>query len=237
ALDRDLAKLFRSAHPPFRPIAIGTATDPYQPAERRFRLTRSVLQRLERYEGLSMFIITKSPLVARDADVLERLSRRHSISVSLSLISVDEPLVRRLEMRSPTPHARLRALTKLRDAGIRAGIMVAPVLPGITDDVSHLEALFRAAREAGAAFLHYAPLRLYGGIKDRFLPLITEQFPNLVGSYQRAYQRRQDAPEAYRQALSRRIRRLRDKYGIGGDDGGAADQQAGERMVQPELGL
>jgi DNA repair photolyase len=241
ALDQDLRKFFRSAGPSARPpvpIALGTATDPYQPAERRFRLTRSILQRFERYEGLSIFIITKSPLVARDADVLERLSRRHTISVSVSLISVDEPLVRRLEVRSPTPHARLRGLTRLRQAGIRAGIMAAPVLPGITDDVSHLEALFQAAREAGAAFLHYAPLRLYGGIKDRFLPLIAEQFPSLLTRYRRAYQRRQDAPEAYRKALSLRIRKLREKYGIHSEDrSGSAEHQAGERMVQPELGL
>jgi len=237
ALDRDFGKFFRSVGTSAAPsIALGTATDPYQPAERRFRLTRSVLQRFERYEGLSLCIITKSPLVARDVDVLERLSRRHTLTVCLSLISVDEPLVRRLEVRSPTPHARLKALAKLRNSGIQAGLMAAPVLPGITDDVPHLEALFQAAREAGAAFLHYAPLRLYGGIKDRFLPLIAEQFPTLVDRYRRAYQRRQDAPEAYRKALSRRIQRLRDKYGIGSDDRSPANR-AGERMVQPELGL
>src|SRR5437870_3387363 len=174
ALERDLQRYFRSAGPsdrPTAPLVIGTATDPYQPAERRFRLTRQILERLARCEGLNVGVITKSPLVARDRDVLRRLQDGNDLEVYVSLISVDAPLIRKIEARSPVPGVRLRALRRLIDAGVRAGLIVAPVLPGITDDVPHLEALFQAAREAGARFVHAGALRLYPAVRDRFLPL------------------------------------------------------------------
>jgi len=129
ALETDLRRL-----PPGQTVVIGTATDPYQPAERRFRITRAVLGRLASCEGLSVGIITKSPLVARDVDVLRRLQERNALEVYVSLITVDAELVRTLEARSPLPAVRLRGLAKLTSAGINAGLIVAPVLPGITDD-------------------------------------------------------------------------------------------------------
>src|SRR5438309_2021157 len=162
---------------PTAPIVIGTATDPYQPGERRFRVTRQVLERLARCEGLNVGIITKSPLVARDIDVLQRIGERSDLQVHVSLTTVDVGIIRRLEARSPMPVARLRALRRLTAAGIEAGLIVAPVLPGITDDVPHLEALFQAAREAGARFVHSGPLRLYAAVRDRFLPMLDERFP------------------------------------------------------------
>jgi len=193
---------------------IGTATDPYQPAERRFRLTRAILERLAQLEGLSIGIITKSPLVTRDIDVLGRLAARSDLEVYVSLVTTDASLVRRLEMRSPTPRARLRALKALGSAGINAGLIAAPVLPGITDDVSHLEALFQAAREAGARFVHAGPLRLYAAIKPRFLPLLGAEFPHLEERYARAYARAASPPREYEQALRRRVRRLQVKFGF-----------------------
>src|SRR5213592_2441567 len=156
ALERDLRIYFRSFGPTDRPPAptvIGTATDPYQPAERHFRLTRGILERLARCEGLNLGIITKSPLVARDRDVLRRIQERSDLEVHISLTTVDVALIRQVEARSPMPAVRLRALRRLADSGIRVGLIVAPVLPGITDDVPHLEALFQAAREAGARFV------------------------------------------------------------------------------------
>ncbi|HEX9704156.1 MAG TPA: radical SAM protein [Gemmatimonadales bacterium] len=222
-LESDLRRYFRAALPPHRPtaepIVIGTATDPYQPAERQFRLTRLVLERLARCEQLSIGIITKSPLVARDVDVLLRLQERNDVAVYISLIAVDASLIRKMEARSPVPAARLRALQKLTGAGVNAGLIVAPVLPGITDDVSHLEALFQAARVAGARFIHGGPLRLYPAVRDRFLPVLEHHFPQLAQRYRRAYARHGAAPVAYARALNRRMRRLQTRFGFPVNDG------------------
>jgi DNA repair photolyase len=216
ALEADLKRYFRTTEqsPESAPIVIGTATDPYQPAERRFQLTRKVLERLGRYEGLSIGLITKSPLVARDTDVLLRLQQRNDIEVFVSLIATDAALLRRLEARSPHPAARLRALGKLTAAGVNAGLIAAPVLPGITDDTARLRDLFRAAKAAGARFVHSGPLRLYPAIRDHFLPVIDHQFPALAARYARAYAGRSSAPRDYARALSRRIKRLQREFGF-----------------------
>src|SRR5439155_885005 len=207
----------QSAGPPVRPtdpIVIGTATDPYQPGERRFRVTRRVLERLARCEGLNIGIITKSPLVTRDIDVLRRIAERSDLQVHVSLTTVDVEIIIRLEARSPMPAARLRALHKLTSAGVNAGLIVAPVLPGITDDVPHLEALFQAAREAGARFIHAGPLRLYPAVRDRFLPVLDAHFPHLSERYRRAYERASEAPRPYAAALGQRVRRLQRRFGF-----------------------
>ena len=222
ALERDLQRYFRSAAPSgaaTAPIVIGTATDPYQPGERRFRVTRRVLERLARCEGLNIGIITKSPLVTRDIDVLRRIAERSDLQVHVSLTTVDVGIIRRLEARSPMPAARLRALHKLTSAGVNAGLIVAPVLPGITDDVPHLEALFQAAREAGARFIHAGPLRLYPAVRDRFLPVLDAHFPHLSERYRRAYARASEAPRPYAAALGRRVRRLQRRFGFPENEG------------------
>jgi DNA repair photolyase len=217
ALEADLRRYFRSVHPTIRQsdaIVIGTATDPYQPAERDFKLTRAVVERLARYEGLSVGVITKSPLVARDADVFRRLAERNDLEILVSLITVDVALIRAFEVRSPTPAVRLRAVAKLAAAGLNVGLIVAPVLPGVTDDRRHLEALFRAAREAGARFVYASPLRLYPGIRDRFLPVLEGRFPALAQRYRTAYASRSAAPRAYARALQRRVQRLQLEHGF-----------------------
>lgn len=221
ALEADLRRYFRAnaGSPEPTPIVIGTATDPYQPAERRFRITRRILERLTRCDGLNVGIITKSPLVARDVDVLQRVQARSDLEVHISLISVDAALIRRVEARSPTPVTRLRALEKLSRAGLRAGVIVAPVLPGITDDMAHLEALFRAARDAGAKFVHAGPLRLYPAVRDRFVPMLEEGFPNLAARYRRAYDGRSGAPPPYARALAARVKRLQARFGFPVNDG------------------
>src|SRR2546427_971482 len=222
ALERDLQRFFRSVGPTVGPsdtIVIGTATDPYQPAERRFRLTRQVLERLARCEELSVGLITKSPLVARDIDVLQRVRARNDLEIYVSLITVDAALIRKVEVRTPLPAVRLRALRRLTAAGLNAGLIVAPVLPGVTDDLPRLEALFAAARDAGARFLHAGPLRLYPGIRDRFLPVLEQHFPELAGRYRRAYARQSAAPRTYATALTRRIKRLQQRYGFPVNDG------------------
>ncbi len=217
ALDADLRRYYRAAPSgpgAAAPIVIGTATDPYQPAERQFRITRGVLGRLAGCEGLSLGLITKSPLVARDTDLLSRIQQRNDLEVHVSLTTLDVELIRALEVRSPMPAVRLRALARLTGAGVNAGLLVAPVLPGITDDLPRLDALFAAARDAGARFVHASPLRLYPAIRDRFLPVLAERFPHLVARYRRAYAGRGGAPRQYAEALSRRVEKLQLKYGF-----------------------
>ena len=235
ALDADLRRYFRTAEPG-APIVIGTATDPYQPGERRFRLTRSILERLASFEGLSIGIITKSPVVARDVDVLQRLARRSHVEVYVSLITVDAELVRKVEMRSPLPAARLRALRKLTTAGINAGLILAPVLPGVTDDLPHLEALFAAARDAGARFVHGGPLRLYGAVRDRFLPVLAEHFPDLVERYRKAYTE-SNAPSEYAGALKNRLRKLQKRFGFPVNNGMVDRYRSPRPRPQVDLGL
>ena len=218
ALDRDLKRFFGTAIRPYGDtagtIVIGTATDPYQPAERRFKLTRAVLERLARYEGLSIGIITKSPLVARDADAFRRLAERNDVEILVSLVTVDVSLIRAFEARSPMPAVRLRAVSKLAAAGLNVGMIVAPVLPGLTDDRRHLEALFQAAREAGARFVYASPLRLYPAIRDRFLPVLEAHSPALAARYRVAYEKQGAAPRAYASALMRRVQSLQQKFGF-----------------------
>jgi DNA repair photolyase len=195
-------------------LVIGTATDPYQPAERTFGLTRQILETLLSHRGYSIGIITKSPLVARDIDVLQQLSKLHDISINISLISANARLVRRLERRSPIPKTRLTALGKLTDAGLNAGIMMAPILPGLTDDRRGLEAMMRSAKAAGARYVIGIPLRLDPVSRRRFWPTLRQEFPHLVERYRRCYGPRSYAKKAYISALIRRVRQLQQQYGF-----------------------
>ena len=195
-------------------LVIGTATDPYQPAEKEFRLTRRVLEALLRFQGLSIGLITKSPLVTRDIDVLARLKERHELSVNISLASMDGELLRRLEARSPAPHTRIRALTRLREAGIYAGLLIAPILPGITDGWGHLALLFEAAQAARASYVHGAPLRLGPAARTGFLPVLEREFPELVDRYRLRYGSRVHAGKDYEKALQQRLRSLRAAFAV-----------------------
>jgi DNA repair photolyase len=217
--DRVLARTLRPGRVSDRTIVIGTATDPYQPAERQFRLTRAVLQRLAAFEGLSVGLITKSPLVVRDVDVLRKIHERHRLTIHISLISTESRLIRLFEARSPMPPARLRALQRLVGAGLDAGLIVAPVLPGITDRLPHLDALMAAAKTAGARFIDPDPLRLYAQIRAMVLPLVDRHFPHLSARYRAAYARQGAAPKRYSRALIRRFRELERKYGFPLNDG------------------
>jgi DNA repair photolyase len=218
-------------------IVIGTATDPYQPAERTFKLTRAVLQRLTRCEGLSFGIITKSPLVARDCDLLLKLQIRNELQIHISLITADAALARRLEARSPVPSARLRALKKLADAGVNVGMIVAPVLPGITDDIAHLDALFAAAKAAGARFIHAGALRLYPAVRDRFMGVLAEHYPDLVPRYEKAYAKQMGAPREYAKALARRVKKLQQKHRFTKNDGMIDRYKPSRVPTQGELEL
>jgi DNA repair photolyase len=195
-------------------ISIGTATDPYQPAERRYRVTRGILEVLAEHAGLHISIITKSPLVTRDIDVLRRVQRNSSISVHVSLITVDRELARRIEPRAPTPHARLQAVRRLRDGGIPVGVNVMPILPGITDAPDQLDALVRAIGDAGADSIGACALRLRQTARKRYFPFLTEEFPELEQRYRATYARSHQAGDRYREGLSRTMRRLCKRHGV-----------------------
>jgi DNA repair photolyase len=195
-------------------LVIGTATDPYQPAERRFRLTRAILEQLLGFRGLSIGIITKSPLIVRDLDVLRALSERHEVSVNMSLVSLHARLVRRLELRSPVPDARIRAIRKLAAGGVEVGLLIAPIVPGITDDRDGLSRLMKAAKEAGASYVVGSALRLGPAARRRFLPVLAREFPELAARYERHYAGRDGVTPAYQAALTRRILRLQQLHGF-----------------------
>ena len=199
-------------------LVIGTATDPYQPAERRFRLTRRILEVLGSYHGLSIEIITKSPLVTRDLDLLQALSQRNEVNVNISLATADPRLARRLELRSPVPAARLRALRRLSTSGIYVGLIVAPIIPGITDDWAGLARLMEAAKEAGARYVIGSALRLGTAARHRFLPIIEREFPHLYERYRRHYAQSDMSSRSYQDALTRRLNALRQAYGFAGDE-------------------
>jgi DNA repair photolyase len=195
-------------------IVIGTATDPYQPAERRFRVTRRILEVLAEHPGLTICIITKSPLITRDIDVLSRIARISDLSIHISLITLNRDLARRLEPRSPTPEARIRALARLREAGLEVGINCMPVLPGITDHPSDLDALVKRVSEAGATHIEACALRLQSTARKRYLPFIGQEFPHLAERYQNTYARGYQAGDKYRAGLSAFMRKLCAKYGL-----------------------
>lgn len=216
-------------------IVIGTATDPYQPAERRFRVTRGILEVLAEHPGLSVVIITKSPLITRDIDVLSRINRHSDLSVHISLITLDRELARRIEPRAPTPEARVRALARLREAGIDAGINCMPVLPGITDNPSDLEALVKRVSEAGATYVGACAVRLMSAARKRYLPFIEQEFPHLAERYRNTYGSSAYAGEKYREGLARFFEKLCARYGVRGwsrsDDEDEGDESPGAALV------
>ena len=191
-----------------RAILIGTATDPYQPAERQFGVTRSLLEALLGYRGLRISITTKSPLVARDADLLKSLSARHRVSINISIISLDPELIRRLEPKTPLPHARLRGVRALAEAGLDVGLMIAPIIPGLTDSWGALGGLMSAGKDAGARYADGFALRLGPVARSGFLPILDREFPELTARYRRRYQNRHNAGADYNAALTRRLRTL-----------------------------
>jgi DNA repair photolyase len=214
-------------------LVIGTATDPYQPAERKFQLTRRILEVLRSYHGLSIEIITKSPLVTRDLDLLRAISERNEMSVNVSLATADPRLARRLELRSPTPATRLRALRRLIDGGVHAGLIVAPIIPGITDDWTGLARLIEAAKEAGARYVIGSALRLGPAARHRFLPVLEKEFPQLAQRYRRHYARSDLASPEYQEALTRRLNALRVAFGFGGDEASNRRRRRMEAAAQP----
>jgi DNA repair photolyase len=196
-------------------IAIGTATDPYQPAERRYEVTRAILEELARHAGLELGIVTKSNLVVRDAEILRRVAASNKLFVNMTITTMDVELARKLEPRAPRPDLRLEAVRQLNLAGVDAGVICAPVLPDITDRPRDLEALVKAASDAGAKYIFANPLFLKPCSAAVFLPFLEEQFPALVEAYRARYGDRAFLPKSYGERLSQLMAALRKKYGFG----------------------
>jgi DNA repair photolyase len=195
-------------------IAIGTATDPYQPAEKEFGATRAILERMAEREGLSLSITTKSNQVLRDIELLRRISAKSALTVNLSITTLKTRLARMLEPRAPRPDLRLEAVRKLREAGIAAGVLAMPVLPGLTDREEDLDTLARRVSETGAQWFAANVLFLMPSSLTQFLPFLREKFPKLVKQYGAWYGRYGNAPEQYREEIAERVEKLRRKYGL-----------------------
>jgi DNA repair photolyase len=195
-------------------IAIGTATDPYQPAERRYEITRAILEEFAQHGGLALGIVTKSNLVVRDAALLREIGLHNRLFVNVTITTVNTELARILEPRAPRPDLRLEAVRQLNLAGVDAGVICAPVLPGITDAPADLEALVQAAANAGAKAIFGNPLFLKPCSASVFLPFLEKEFPQLVASYRERYEQRAFLPPAYGKRLSQLMVRLRAKHGI-----------------------
>ena len=208
-LRRDLKKV-----KPGEEIAIGTATDPFQPAERRYEITRGILETLAEYDGLNIGIVTKSDLVLRDTDLLKKIAARSSLFVNLTITTLSTELARILEPRAPRPDLRLKAIRELTDAGVPAGVICAPVVPGITDAPADLDALAKAAREAGARYIFANALFLKPCSASVFLPFLEKEFPRLVQAYRERYGENTYLPDAYRKRLQTLMAKLRKKHGF-----------------------
>jgi DNA repair photolyase len=197
-------------------IAIGTATDPYQPAERRYEVTRAILEELSRHTGLELGIVTKSNLVVRDAEILRAIAANNKLFVNVTITTVNVDLARKLEPRAPRPDLRMEAVRQLNLAGVDAGVSCAPVLPDITDRPADLEALVKAASEAGAKYIWANPLFLKPCSAAVFLPFLEQQFPALAESYRARFRERAFLPKAYSERISQLMAVLRKKYGFSG---------------------
>ncbi|HXR23793.1 MAG TPA: radical SAM protein [Candidatus Binataceae bacterium] len=194
-------------------IAIGTATDPYQPAERKFGLTRSMLEVFARLGGLDLSITTKSALIERDLDLLRQINSRSRLAVNFSLITINRRLQRILEPRAPRPALRLRALAQLTAAGIHCNVLMMPMIPGLTDGPTAIESVIRAAQRAGAVNVWWRSLFLKPAASRRFVPFIRENFPEQTARIDDFYGRATYAPRAYDDHLRTIFDRLKRKYG------------------------
>jgi DNA repair photolyase len=194
-------------------VAIGAATDPYQPAEGRYKLTRACLEVLA--DAANPFaIITRGPMIVRDVDVLARAAKRAEVSVTFSIPTVDTEIWRRTEPGTAPPHQRLRALKELVDAGIKVGVGMAPILPGLSDAPELLADVVRAARAAGATGVWANLLYLKPGTKEHFIAALERDWPELLPEYERLYRRRAYLPAETTSPVRERVRELARTHGI-----------------------
>jgi DNA repair photolyase len=201
------------------PIALGTATDPYQPAEKQFEITRRMLEVFLEFEGLDFSITTKSVLILRDLDLLARVSARHRFSVHMTVTTTDERLARLLEPKAPPPANRLEAVKLLGEAGIRVGVNAMPILPGLNDSQKSLNDLAQASRRAGAQFLYGNILFLTSSAMKQFMPFLEKEFPRLANRYRKLYAHSAYLNGEYKEQMTKLLTELRARYGLDGNRG------------------
>ena len=194
-------------------VAVGAATDPYQPAEGRYRLTRACLEVLGRF-ATPTSLITRGPMIVRDVDVLQEAARRADVHVTFSIPTLDDEVWRKTEPGPAHPRQRLRALTELVDAGVKAGVGMAPILPGLSDRPEQLAEVVKAARAAGATGVWANLLYLAPGTKEHFLEALSRDWPEQLEQYEELYARGAYLPRSEVEPVRAQVRELARRHGI-----------------------
>ena len=193
-------------------IWIGTATDPYQPAERRFRITRQMLEVFAKERGFTLGLTTKSDLVARDAELLARVAGKNAVSVHLTITTLDERLARLLEPRAPRPALRVAALRKLTDSGVRVGVLAHPMMPLINDSEKSIEGVCAAAVANGASSFSASPLFLKPCAQQVFFPFLEQHFPHLLRRYKERFQANAYLKGHYPEMIRERVQKVLSRH-------------------------
>jgi DNA repair photolyase len=232
-LEQELKKI-----DPADEIALGTATDPYQPIERKARITRSLLEVFARRTGYRLGIVTKSRLIERDIDLLVEIARRNTLVVHVTITTPDAELARLLEPRAPRPDLRFRAVKRLREAGIVAGIFGSPVLPGITDTAEALDGMAQRAAVVDASFFAAHPLFLKPCSRPTYLSFIREHFPALEADYAERFGAADFAAQPYRRRLADMVEQACRRHGLGqrSSDALLTRNEGGDRKPPERVG-
>lgn len=199
---------------PDEEIALGTATDPYQPIERRACITRSLLEVLAQCRNLRIGIVTKSTLIERDIELLQAIAARNTLVVHLTITTTDAKLARLMEPRAPRPDLRFETVKRLRAAGLKAGILCSPLLPGLTDKPSALDKVALAAKAAGASFLCAQPLFLKSCSRETYLRFVRDNFPDLTDMYAKRFGDVDFVSKAYSQRIRQMVHSVCQKHGL-----------------------
>ena len=195
-------------------IAIGTSTDPYQPAERRFKTTRAILEVFAELSGVSLSITTKSNLIVRDLDVLDRVRRRNVLHVNITVTTTNAQLARKLEPLAPRPDLRFEAVRRLTTTGVSVGVFANPVMPLLTDSETNLDAVAKAASQAGAAYFGGGTLFLMPSAQQQFFPFLEKEFPSLLARYRHRFGEHPCLRGDYAARIRDRIAEIRAKFGL-----------------------
>lgn len=212
-LEQDLRRLAKQNRL-HEEIALGTATDPWQPIERRTGLTRSLLEVMSRKQDLRLGIVTKSTLIERDIDLLQQIDRHSTLVVHITITTPDAELARKLEPRAPRPDLRLRTVQRLREAGIRTGILNSPLLPGITDGPSQIDGMAKLAKEVDASFFAAMPLFLKSCSRPTYFQFIRDHFPHLQTEHLERFRNMDFADRPYRERLNALVQASCRRYGL-----------------------